>query len=82
MHNRTYNNIENYEWDIKKARSNKKKYGIDFADAIYVLEDDHVITIGRDALGRILVVVSTFRGNCIRIISARKATANERVQYE
>ena len=51
------------------------------------IEDDHqkedrFITIGRDFLSRILVVVYTFRDIVIRIISARRATARERKMYE
>jgi uncharacterized protein len=34
-----------------------------------------------DALGRVLVVVYTWRGNRIRLISARSATLQERRQY-
>lgn len=83
-----------YEWDPKKSASNLRKHGIDFADAIYALEDDlaltleddhpdeqRFITIGADALARVLVVVYTFRGETIRIISAREATPRERRQY-
>ena len=83
------------EWDSKKAISNLKKHGIDFADAVSVLEDeraitifddypneDRFITIGMDFYSRILVVVYTWRGTRIRIISARKATANEIRQYK
>jgi uncharacterized DUF497 family protein len=44
--------------------------------------EDRFITIGRDFLGRILVVVYTFRDIVIRIISARKATARERKTHE
>lgn len=40
------------------------------------------MTIGRDFLSRILVVVYTFHDIVIRIISARKATARERKMYE
>jgi len=85
----------NYEWDTNKAKSNYKKHGIRFADAVGVFEDenaitieddhekeDRFITIGRDFLSRILVVVYTFRDIAIRIISARKATARERKMYE
>lgn len=85
----------NYEWDPNKARSNHKKHGVRFADAVGVFEDDNAIsiqdeheledryvTIGRDFLSRILVVVYTFRDIVIRIISARKATARERKMYE
>jgi hypothetical protein len=85
-----------YEWDSKKAVSNQRKHGIDFADAVSVFADDFAITvmdehpdeerfftIGVDALGRVLVVVYTWRSDeCIRIISARKATRHEREQYE
>ncbi len=84
-----------YEWDPNKAKSNHKKHGVRFADAVGVFEDenaitiqdehdreDRYITIGRDFLSRILVVVYTFRNIVIRIISARKATARERKLYE
>jgi uncharacterized DUF497 family protein len=84
-----------YEWDHEKARANLDKHGIDFADAVLVLEDTHAVTVsdmrhggtrfvtvGMDALGRTLVVVFTWRGQNIRIISARRATPAERRQYE
>ncbi|PSF35188.1 hypothetical protein C7H19_17560 [Aphanothece hegewaldii CCALA 016] len=84
-----------YQWDKDKAITNFRKHRIDFADAVSVFNDDHAITIiderfdeerqitiGMDALGRILVVVFTWRGNKIRVISARKATRQERTQYE
>jgi uncharacterized protein len=35
-----------------------------------------------DALGRVLVVVYTMRGERIRIISARQATRRERAEHE
>ena len=83
-----------FEWDPKKAASNLRKHGVDFADAVTALEDelaltleDHhpdeqrFITIGTDALGRVLVVAYTFREETIRIISAREATLRERRQY-
>jgi uncharacterized DUF497 family protein len=83
------------EWDGKKAISNLKKHGIDFADAVTVLEDERAITItedyhdeerfisiGVDSFNRILVVVYTWRETRIRIISARKATAREIKQYK
>lgn len=84
-----------YEWDPDKARSNHRKHRVKFADAVGVFEDenaitiedeheseDRFITIGRDFLSRILVVVYTFRGVIIRIISARKATAREKKEYK
>ena len=84
-----------FEWDYQKAESNKKKHGVDFADAVTIfddlnaitLEDSHgqeqrFISIGLDCFARILVVVYTWRNYSIRIISARKATQNEKKQYE
>ena len=81
--------------DHNKANSNLKKHGIDFADAVMVLDDfnavtiddpihdeERFITIGMDAYGRILVVVYTWRGESIRLISALKATKHERKPYE
>lgn len=81
--------------DPDKARANVRKHKIEFADAVAVFademaitmederpEEDRFVTIGMDMLGRILVVVFTWRGDDIRIISARKATPNERRQYE
>ena len=92
----TYNDLmDRFEWDQNKAVSNLKKHGIDFADAVTVFDDCDAITIddpdhdeerfitsGTDAYGRILVVVYTWRGDIIRLISARKATKHERKQYE
>ena len=84
-----------YQWDIKKAGSNLKKHEILFADAVSVFSDDYAVTVkddypneqrfvtvGMDAFARVLVVVYTWRRDIIRIISARKATAHERKQYE
>jgi len=68
---------------------------VDFADATGALFDDlaitltdlyeeeeRFVTIGTDALSRVLVVVYTWRGDRVRIISARRATRLERKQYE
>lgn len=84
-----------FEWDKEKARQNQQKHGISFADTFAVFEDPNaltldqyvqrelrLITMGIDGLGRILVVVYTWRGDRIRIISARKATRHEVRQYE
>ena len=45
-------------------------------------EEGRWITLGRDALGRLLVVVYIWRGESVRLISARLATARETTQYE
>ncbi|MEA2326696.1 MAG: uncharacterized protein QOE68_1655 [Thermoanaerobaculia bacterium] len=85
-----------YEWDDVKARSNYRKHGVHFADAVSVFDDDAAITIpdddsddeerfvtvGRDAFARLLVVIYTWRGVNIRLISARKATRRETKGYE
>ncbi|MEO0887255.1 MAG: BrnT family toxin [Cyanobacteria bacterium J06648_10] len=83
-----------YQWDPNKAAVNMRKHDIDFADAVSVFADDFAISfeekrfdeeryivIGVDSLGRVLVVVYTWRGDEIRLISARKATHRERQQY-
>lgn len=90
----SYDLMGDVEWDSRKAAANLKKHGIDFADAATVLHDEHAITIredevgeeryitvGMDALGRVLLVVYAWRGDRPRLISARKATAQEREQY-
>lgn len=82
------------EWDPRKAAANLKKHGVDFADAASVLHDEQAVTIreddegeeryvtiGMDALGTVLVVVYTWRGDRPRLISARKAGPTEREQY-
>jgi uncharacterized DUF497 family protein len=84
-----------FEWDEWKAKENKSKHGISFADTFAVFEDPNAVTvddfrqgeqrhvtIGMDAFGRILVVVYTWREDNIRIISARKAMRYEVRQYE
>jgi uncharacterized protein len=84
-------------WDPGKLESNIGKYGVGFAEAALVLEDpvaitvvddesdpleQRFVTLGVDAAGRILVVVYTWRGDDIRLISARRAEAHEREEYE
>ena len=84
-----------FEWDARKAVSNLTKHGVDFADAVTVLDDDlavtvrddsagedRYVTIGMDATGRLLVVVYTLRGERVRIISGRRPTSRERKSYE
>jgi hypothetical protein len=84
-----------FEWDLVKARTNRKKHGVDFADAVEVffdrraltIPDDHPteerhVTVGTDALGRVLVVAYCWRDARVRVISARKADRTERLRYE
>ena len=87
----------NFEWDEKKAKSNRKKHGIGFDEAATVFLDPFSITIpdhdhsvkeqryidiGCSEKGHVLVVVYTDRGANIHIISCRKATYSERQYYE
>lgn len=84
-------------WDLKKAESNIRKHGgIEFSYAATVLDDpmaitiedkrqdeQRFVTIGRDLLNRVLVVVYAYAGTEeIRLISARKASPKERRAYE
>ena len=45
-------------------------------------DEERWITLGRNGLGHVIVVVYTWRGENIRLISARPATAREQSQYE
>ena len=75
-----------FQWDWVKARRNLQKHGVDFADGVGVFEDPHpseerFLTLGLDLALRLLVVSWLWRGDDIRLISARRATARERRQY-
>jgi hypothetical protein len=81
--------------DPAKAQENLRDHGIDFADAVGVFEDGNALTVedfdaekeqrfrtlGMDVLGRLLVVVYTYRGEKIRLISAWKASRKQEKQY-
>ena len=84
-----------FEWDPKKAEINFEKHRVRFAEAATIFIDNNLLTmleesgeeeryiaIGREYAGRILFVVYAVRGESIRLISARKATAKERAEYE
>jgi uncharacterized DUF497 family protein len=83
------------EFDPKKAKENLRKHHVNLADAEQVLRDpmaltiedpesegeQRFITLGMDTTGKILVVVYTYRGESIRLISARKASKAEMEMY-
>jgi uncharacterized DUF497 family protein len=84
-----------FEWDEEKAASNLKKHGISFDYAVYAFDDpfrferadmdgdyeeDRWSITGLIEM-REIVVVFTMRGRKTRIISARKATNDEREDY-
>ena len=87
-----------FDWDSRKNSTNKKKHGISFEEALscfydptHILVDDpdhapeegRMILIGLSHLSRLLVVVhAEVHQDDVRIISARKATKRERLQYE
>lgn len=86
--------MDKFEWDDGKAAANLAKHGVDFADAIdafadpqaIVLLDDsgdeeRYVILGHDGLVRLVAVVYTWRGDVVRIISARKATRTEARLY-
>lgn len=85
-----------FEWDDNKAASNLQKHGVSFEEASTVFDDplfitffddehsideEHFITIGEANLARLLMVAHTDCDETTRIISSRKATANERNFY-
>ncbi len=85
------------EWDKNKAATNLKKHRISFDEARTVFSDplarifddeEHSadepreIIIGHSIARRLLLVSFTERGEVIRIISARRATKQERKEYE
>lgn len=82
-------------WDPAKAAANLRKHGVRFSDAEGALfdplaltvedgadEERRFVTIGVDAIGRLVVLAYTYRGADVRLISARLATRRERQQYE
>lgn len=86
-----------FEWDDEKALENIRKHGISFSEASTVFADPlsrtipdplhsetekRLIILGESGLQHTLVVVHTYRGEVIRIISARNATGPERKDYE
>jgi len=86
-----------FEWDTQKAKSNIEKHGVFFEEAstvfrntlsltiddpLHSTDEVRMVQIGISHKDRFLVVVHTERGDNIRIISARKATKNERANYE
>lgn len=86
-----------FEWDPAKSEVNLKKHGISFHEASTVFGDplaltfndpDHssgeqrFLTFGLASMGNLLVVVHTERRKTTRIISARRATRQERKIYE
>ena len=85
-----------FEYDPKKAQTNRQKHGISFADAELVffdplaihdidpdsINEDRFVALGVGNSGLLLVVIYTMRDEVIRLISARRATRQEIKTYE
>jgi uncharacterized DUF497 family protein len=83
-------------WDPRKALANRRKHGISFEEATTVFDDPLVlfaadwehgeprlVALGSSNAGRVLFVVSCeIEDELMRIVSARKATSQERQRYE
>lgn len=84
-----------FVWDADKAMRNLHKHGVRFEEAagvffdpLYVLMDasrageTRDAAIGFDVSGRLLFVVHVeIEGECVRIVSARRATSGEEAIY-
>ena len=84
-----------FTWDEDKARSNLRKHGVSFEEAVTVFADplalivedvhhaERSLIVGVSSSGGLLVTVfAERREDEIRIISARVATKHERRRYE
>ena len=84
-----------FEWDEQKNKANQAKHGISFEEAAEIFDypmyetvdtradygETRVVAIGRNQYFVFLTVVYTERGEAIRIISARRATKQEKKLY-
>ena len=82
-----------FEWDENKQQSNIEKYGIDFVDAVKIWLGPTRVIQSSSTSGEIrwlaiglynnveIAVVFTMRGDVRRIISARRASRNERKEF-
>lgn len=83
--------------DSDKAEHNRTNHGVAFDEAAnafgdplsvtipdpkHSVDEDRFVLLGETYQGRLVVVVHTERGDGVRLISARMATAKERQAYE
>lgn len=86
-----------FSWDPNKDAQNQRDHGVSFEEASTIFGDplaatipdpDHslgeerIISMGHSNTGLLLVVSHTEQGDNIHLISARRATAHERKDYE
>ncbi len=84
---------DRFEWDDEKARANLVKHEVSFEAGCLVFDDPSFVDEADDdpdeprfratgmVGGRLLTVIYTERGDRIRIISSRKASRREKVDY-
>jgi uncharacterized DUF497 family protein len=85
-----------FEWDEVKAIGNIRKHHVAFEEAMTIFNDAMLLTyhdsahsqseyryisIGVSVSNRVLLVCHTERHNNIRLISCRKATKKEALEY-
>jgi uncharacterized DUF497 family protein len=87
--------LPDYEWDSEKEASNAEKHGVGFEEASGVFTDPNRIEVPSPQQGHgevryvatgmvgvvLITVVFTYRGHRRRIISARRASRDERREY-
>jgi uncharacterized DUF497 family protein len=84
-----------FSWDARKAAANLRKHKVSFTEAKTAFDDplaayfpdlvfsDRFLLLGYSIANRLLYVVyAEVREDCIRIISARKATNHEKARYQ
>ncbi|HXQ68150.1 MAG TPA: BrnT family toxin [Alphaproteobacteria bacterium] len=86
-----------FEWNERKRANNLAKHGVDFVRACRVWEENDRIVVIEDTRrdyrearfqafgfvdGILLVVAFSWRGKSCRIISARRASKDERKAYD
>ena len=84
--------IKGFQWDAGKNRANLRKHGIDFDEAVEIFYAPHLLRRSRhqseerwiavgEAENRMIAVIFTWRGDEVRIISARRARKDEKRAY-
>ena len=86
-----------FEWDPRKAASNLLRHGVAFEEALSVFADPlarvhgdpahsegegREIIVGHSNRNRLLLVFFVERGESVRIFGAKRATNQERYDYE
>ena len=83
-----------FEYDPSKSQSNREKHGIDFLEAQELWADENRLEIPAKTVdearyivigkikGKLWSAIITYRGENIRLISARRARDEEKELYE